>query len=135
MYAVEISDIDSYNIFLQKVPGSSPHDEVYITHGIIVSGIPYRSSMFIAIGIDKETGDPIFGELMYIIVMGGNVLYFHGRKWQFLYFSRCYHAYAVKLLTPETHLFVKYEELMDVQPLHKINKTEQDFIDLKYAIS
>lgn len=120
---VEVSDLDNYHLFLQTVPGSSSLDEVYVTSRIVLSGITYRSSMFITTSLDKENGHPIFGEIKYVIIIGGSSFYFHGRVWPCQYFSQHYHAYSVKHSSPASHFFVQYEELTDVEPFHKIKET------------
>ena len=114
------------------VPQMSPHSVVFRPSWVRKNGILYQANnTFLITGSDGL--DPIFGFLIEMLVVGGDMLIFVVTVCHTQYFDNHYHAFTVSLTSQQSLT----NHLLDVNVYHGHKLVDQQdiiYVPLKYHI-
>ncbi|XP_064636949.1 uncharacterized protein LOC135493501 [Lineus longissimus] len=109
--------------------GALIDEELFVSSSAEFNGIEYRPGMMVAIDVDSDCGNVVFGEIKNVFIRDHFLVYLFVHEWETLWFDDHLHAYALKehaesQTTCKTHSKIIFMSVVDLFHLFQI---EQDY--------
>ena len=117
-----------------------PADDVCVASRLTVATITYKKGDFLAVGVNHESGDPVFGKVVsFVSPVTSDIWYVAVELLATVEFCAHVHSYSVCELKPAKHEILLLSDLIDYHPLYChvagfVNGTQVSYIRLPYHI-
>ncbi|XP_064630378.1 uncharacterized protein LOC135489123 isoform X1 [Lineus longissimus] len=110
--------------------GALIDEELFVSSSAEFNGIEYRPGMMVAIDVDSDCGNVVFGKIKNVFIKDHCLVYLFVHEWETLWFDDHLHAYALKehteSLTVGKYRCVTTFDLVDYHTFHALKSFKDD---------